>query len=229
MLSIIHGEHHIQSRTALTQAITAAQNQQRQIEHVEPKNLEPAALNAQLHTQSLFAQPRTVVIEELHSLPKSKRKEELIELLTQVEEQPDLDIILWEKKQLSATDLKKFPKAKVNVFVPTRSMFAWLNALSGEQNEAVKAKGNALLHLAVQSDGEQFCFAMLMRQVRLLLEAKEGSAPPTQFKTISQAKKFTTSQLLQLHRQLLLIDEQQKTSASVFSLSSQLELLLLSL
>ena len=229
MLLILHGEHHLQSRTALTQAIATAQKQGRQIVHVEVKNLEAQGLTSQLATQSLFAEPRTLIIEELHSLPKSKRKEELISLLTGFADQPDTELILWEKKQVTATELKKFPTAKVQVFLPTRSMFTWLNALSGQPSDTTKSKILTLQKAAMESDGEHFCFAMLMRQVRLLIEAKEGGPAAAQFKIAAQAKLFSWSQLLRTHKQLLLIDEQFKTSASAFSVASQLELLILSL
>ncbi|MBW7944067.1 hypothetical protein H3C70_01560 [Patescibacteria group bacterium] len=228
MLVIFHGEHHTQSRAALTQAIAAAQQHGRQVAHLEVKNLEPSGLAVSLQTQSLFAEPRTIVLEELHSLPKSKRKDELIALIAQFAEQAETEIILWEKKQLTATELKKFPHAKVQAFIPTRSMFAWLNALSGQQTEATKAKMVTLFQKAVESDGEQFCFAMLIRQVRLLMEAKEGNNP-TQFKMAAQAQLFSWTQLFSLHKKLLEIDLLQKTSGTPFTISSQVELLMVTL
>lgn len=229
MLNIIHGEQHIQSRGALTTAISAAQKSGRQIVHIEVKNLEPSALTAQFQTQSLFAEPRTLVIEELHSLPKSKRKEELISLVAEYANNEEIDLLLWEKKQLTATELKKFPSVRPQLFVPTRSMFTWLNALSGQQNDATKAKILSLQRAAMESDGEQFCFAMLIRQFRLMIEAKDGGPAAAQFKVLGQAKTFSWEQLLSAHKQLLVIDEQVKSSGSVLSLASQLELLILSL
>lgn len=230
MLTLLHGEHHLQSRTALTQLISSAQKSGRQIAHIEVKNLEPAALRVSMQTQSLFAEPRTLIIEELHSLMKSKRKEELIKTVVEFAGHEDVDIILWEKKQLTATELKQFPHAKVQAFLPTRAMFGWLNALSGQQHDAVKARVLALQRDAVESDGEQFCFAMLMRQVRMLMEAKEGQGAAGQnFKMVAQAKLFTWPQLFLMHKQLLQIDLMQKTSGSPFTISSQLELLVVAL
>lgn len=227
MIHILHGEHHLQSRALLSQLIAAAKSAQRQVAHIEVKNLEVAGLVAQLQSQSLFNEPRTLVIEELHSLPKSKRKEALISTLKAVN-QPELDVILWEKKQLTATELKQFPSAKAQVFVPTRSMFAWLNALTGDKSDAQKKKMIQLLHDAVESDGEQFCFAMLMRQVRLLMETKETGSS-SQFKMVAQANSFSWPQLFMMHQKLLEIDLAQKTSATTCTITSQVELLLLAL
>lgn len=230
MLTILHGEHHLQSRGVLTQTIAAAQHAGRQVAHVEVKNLEPATLRVSMQTQSLFAEPRTVIIEELHSLMKSKRKEELIKTVVEFADQEDVELVLWEKKQLTATELKQFPRAKVQAFLPTRSMFSWLNTLSGQQLDSAKARILSLQRDAVESDGEQFCFAMLMRQVRMLMEAKEGSGTAAQnFKMVAQAKLFTWTQLFQMHKQLLHIDLMQKTSGSPFTISSQLELLVVAL
>jgi len=226
MLTILHGEHHLQSRRVLTQTLASAQNAGRQIAHVEVKNLESAALRISVQTQSLFAEPRTIIIEELHSLMKSKRKEELIKTIVEFADLDDVELVLWEKKQLTATELRQFPRATVQAFLPTRSMFTWLNALSGQQHDAVKARMLSLQRNAVDSDGEQFCFAMVMRQVRMLMEAKEGQGAAGQnFKMVAQAKLFTWSQLFFIHKQLLHIDLMQKTSGSSFSISSQLELL----
>jgi len=230
MITILHGEHHLQSRGVLSSLIAAASQSGRQVAHLEVKNLEPSGLQVSLQTQSLFAEPRTVIIEELHSLMKSKRKEELIKLLETFSDQEEVEIVLWEKKQLTATDLKHFPKAKVQAFLPTRSMFSWLNALSGQPSDAIKSRILTLQRAAVESDGEQFCFAMVMRQVRMLMEAKEGHGSAGQnFKMVGQAKLFSWTQLFYFHKQLLYIDLMQKTSGSPLTISSQLELLTIAL
>ncbi len=230
MITILHGEHLVQSRQMLTKLLNTARAAGQQIVHLESKKLDNATLQNELRSQSLFAEPRTLVIEELHSLPKSKKKDELIQILAEGSTQLEQATILWEKKQLGVTELKKFPFAKVQLFTPTRAMFAWLNAISGQHTDANMAKIIKLLRAAVESDGEQFCFAMLIRQVRLLMETKEiGPENTTQPRMTGQANSFSWSQLFWLHKQLLLIDQAQKNSTTPFRLVSQLELLFSSL
>jgi hypothetical protein len=230
MITILHGEHLVQSRDSLTKLLDAARSSGRQVTHLEGKKIDNATLQNALRSQSLFAEPRTLVIEELHSLPKSKKKDELISILVEEGTQSELEVILWEKKQLGVTELKKFPTAKVQVFTPTRAMFAWLNAVSGQQTDSNRAKMISLLRSALDSDGEQFCFAMLVRQIRLLMETKEaGPGNAAQPRMTSQARSFSWPQLFWLHKQLFLIDQAQKNSSTTFRLSSQLELLFSSL
>lgn len=76
-----------------------------------------------------------------------------------------------------------------------------------------------------------FLFLMLVRQIRLLILAKEKKdilkLPAWQkAKLQKQAALFTQEGLLSVYKRLLQIDFQQKTSASPFDLGHQLELLL---
>lgn len=226
MITILHGEQHVRSRTALTLQLDRARTQSKQITRLEPKQLDEKSLSVALQTQSLFGEERVIVIEELHSLPKSKKKDALLQTLAAESKNAELDIILWEKKQLTATELKVFPTAKSEVFPLAKVMFTWLGSVTGSQLPSQKAKMVKLLQESAESDGEQFCFAMLARQVRMLIEAKEMAVGSTNPKLISQAKNFSWQQLLSLHKQLVLIDQKVKTSATPFSLTGQLELLL---
>ena len=74
------------------------------------------------------------------------------------------------------------------------------------------------------------CFAMLARQIRLLLSVKDGVvpklAPFAVAKLQKQARAFTLDQLLRTHTTLVDIDRQQKTSTTQLSLHAQLDLLM---
>jgi hypothetical protein len=226
MITILHGEQHVRSRASLTTQLERARTQGKQVTRLEPKQLDEKSLSVALQTQSLFGEERVIVIEELHSLPKSKKKDALLQALAAEGKNAELDIILWEKKQLTATELKVFPAAKSEVFPLAKVMFTWLGSLTGSQLPAQKTKMVKLLQESEASDGEQFCFAMLARQVRMLIEAKEMVVGATNPKLISQAKNFSWQQLLSLHKQIVLIDQKVKTSNTPFTLTGQLELLL---
>jgi DNA polymerase III delta subunit len=229
MITILHGEHHVQSRTALQKLLDDAHAKNMQVTRVDGKSLDPAKVEQMFSSQSLFGEEKFLVIDELHSLPKSKKKEELISTFTKLAANSEMPLLLWEKKQLTATELKAFPGANIKAFPLTKTMFRWLDSLTGQESPVSKKNMLSLLQQTLESDGDFFCFAMLSRQVRLLLEAKEGMKPDINPKLTSQARNFSFQQLFSLHKQMVLIDEQQKTSTSALPFPRQLELLLISL
>ncbi len=225
MLTIFHGEQIIKSRLALVAAIAEAREQDVRIERVAAKELTEAALEQLLGNQSLYGEDRLVIIDELHSLPKSKKKDGLIALVANSQ----VAVILWEKRTLTKTMLKKFPGAKENFFKASHQLFPWLDAL-GTKDQTSQLK---TLQILKQEEGSGFVFAMLARQIRLLIAAKDDGrvkgAPFVVSKLRQQAHWFELNQLLMAHHRLLEIDYQQKTSSRPFNLDQELDLWLLSL
>ena len=127
-------------------------------------------------------------------------------------------LILWEKRQLTATMLKKFGNAQAEEFKLSSVMFKWLDGFGSK-------KGN--------QDGAEFLFIMLGRQVRMLLSAKDDGqlkgAPFMIAKLKKQASAFSVDKLQQIHTKLVEIDVQQKTSNTRMTLQQQLDLLVMSL
>jgi DNA polymerase III delta subunit len=223
-ITILHGEHHANSRAALVELMDKERAKGSQIIRIEATaSLQPAQLESELGSQDLFAQPKLIVIEELHSLPRSKKKDTLVELLLSY---PDAQIVLWESKKLTAPQAKKLVSAKQQLFTLSSSLFEWLDSLHGPLPKKL-----SLLQQALQSDGAEFCFAMLSRQIRLLLITKSGEPmkehPFVVKKLQQQARSFTQEQLLQFHEQLVLLDYRQKTGQSKLTLDQELEQLML--
>ena len=229
MIQILHGENIVASRQRLVEMIEAAKSSRTLIVHLDAKQLTLPEIENALQSQSLFDEKKMVVIEELHSLPKSKKKDELI---TFVGGQA-ADVILWEKRALTVPMIKKFPGARVQEFKLTNVLFQWLDALSGKKSEAHMQRTLQLFQKAVVSDGDFMCFTMLIRQIRLLLQIKSGAsltlAPFMLTKLRSQSQTFSLEQLLTIHHRLLEIDIAQKTSTSRLGLVRDLELLLLTM
>lgn len=227
---ILHGENIVQSRERLTQIISDWKTKNATVTRLDAKSLEPAQLAEFLQSQTLFGETQVLIIEELHSLPPSQRKDSLIKLLSQ---SPKEEIVLWEKRGLTATMLKKFPRAQVTEFKLTNALFKWLDTLNGEKKPAQITSMIQLLDKALMSDGDSLCFLMLVRHVRLLLQMKEnavGGMPPFMIgKLKKQAGTFSTEQLLRLHHKLLELDIAQKTSQSRLGLARELELLLVTM
>lgn len=233
---ILHGENNIQSRNRLFEYITSAKESSKHVHHLDARTLDMVTLEQAVGSESLFGEQKLLVIEELHSLPKSKKKDELIEFINQSTSHSDsngIEVILWEKRDLTPTMLKKFTFAKSEQFKLSSALFVWLDNLSGIKDSSQLKKMLDLFHKAWQSDGDFMCFSMLTRQLRLLIQAKEGNfsslAPFMIGKLKKQSTSFSIEQLLATHHKLLLIDTAQKTSQSKLPLAQELELLLLNM
>ena len=97
MITIIHGENHSVSRKKLTDLISQAKSKQSEIQTLDAKNLDLASLETAVATNYLFTEEKVLLIENLHSLPRSKKKDKFIELIAKAE----INIILWEKKAIN--------------------------------------------------------------------------------------------------------------------------------
>lgn len=225
---ILHGENEVASRQQLAEKILTAKLAGSQISRYTASNLSLGTLESALSAQPLFAQDELLIIEELHSLPRSAKKTALLQLLTAY--QQDERVVLWEKKTLTNAQLKLFSKAQAQVFKTSSAVFAWLDSL-GSSNQL--ARQLELLHKALATDGAELCFLMLARQVRLLIQVKSGtsvSGPPfVQQKLKRQTHQFDMQRLVQTHHQLLSVDLSQKTGSSPFTLEQELDLLLINL
>lgn len=231
-MQIIHGEQVSHSRQKLSQLIAEYKQNGYQVTTIMAKSLDHQLLEQTLGSQSLFATPQLIVIEELHSLPKSKKKDELITTLGQFTDQTKLtEVLLWEKRDLTATMLKKFPTAEVAYFKASKHIFSLMEQLTSEakQKPALLKK----LHAAIESDGDFFVLTMMIRQMRLLIEVKDGgrpAGPPFMVSKLqSQAKLFTLEKLVEIHHRLAKLDYQLKQSANSLTLSQELDLLVLSM
>ncbi|HZZ98403.1 MAG TPA: hypothetical protein VFG51_00555 [Candidatus Saccharimonadia bacterium] len=224
MLTLFHGDNLVASRKVYVDAVAAAKAGGLVVQLVA-KTLTPVSLGDTLGAQDLFCQKKTVAIEGLLSLLRSKAKDQMIELVLSSNQ----DILLWEGKSATPAQLKKFPNAKIQFFRTSPAVFVWLDSMRpGNAFQSVQ-----LFRKAVEQEGAEMCFAMLTRQVRLLLQAKEGSqlkmAPFAIAKLKKQAEQFSIPQLMKLHKELVRLDGLAKTSGSAATLEQNLTLLLLSL
>lgn len=224
MITILHGEHEPKSRQRLVELLTVAKNKQSSVERVEAKQLTLPMLEALTAQGDLFGSNRLVVIEGLHSLPKSKKQTEFIQYITGA----GTDIILWEKRTLTKTMLAQFPQARVEEFKLSKSLFGWLDSLNG--SSADRTRQLRLLHQVLAQEDAFFCLVMLARQIRLLIQTKDGETlkgPPFMIAKLNkQAASFNLAQLLKLHAKITEIDLKQKTSSSQLELTQELDLLL---
>jgi len=229
---ILHGEQLTRSRERLVSLLDEHKSQGLEVVRLTGSELTLPLLEQSFGETSLFGSSKVILIEELHSLIKSNRKAELIEAVATASGAPEAPtVILWEKRSLTKPMLKKFPSAQVQEFKVSNAIFTWLDSLSGKKN--TKSQQLKLLHQALTTEDEFFCFTMFIRQVRLLIQTKDGgtvAGPPFMVtKLRQQSAQFSLSQLLNTHHRLLEIDVAHKTSSNRLTLGQDLDLLLLQL
>ena len=95
MVTILHGENIVASRDKLVELISLAKEKNKTVERVDAKKINLGILESKLVKQDLFGTEILVIIEDLHSLPRSKNKTDLIDLTSQSQ----VDLILWEKRK----------------------------------------------------------------------------------------------------------------------------------
>ena len=227
MITIIHGENHSVSRKKLTDLISQAKTKKSEIQTLDAKNLDLAKLETALTANYLFTEEKLLIIEDLHSLPRSKKKDNFIKLIAKAE----INIILWEKKQLTKTNLKKFPDAQVFEFKISQKLWSFLDQISPDKK--TKKKQLTLLQEVKKNEDPIFIMIMLARQIRMLIKAKDGGtlkgAPFMISKIKKQAQKFTMKQLLAVHKQLQELDEKIKKSELLLELGDDLDLLIINM
>jgi DNA polymerase III delta subunit len=221
---VIHGENTAHSRKKLQELITQAKTDNTSITRLEAKRLTSASLQEAMGGNSLFGDDKLIIIEELHSLPASKRKKGLIE---QIGNSGLDNLVLYEKRKLTATMLKKIGNPQVFEFKISNTLWKFLDQIGGSD----KTKVIRLLRESITQNDEFFVYTMIIRQIRMLITAKDGGvlkgAPFMITKLQGQARNVSIEQLLTTHKQLSNIDIKQKNSQLALSLSQELDLILL--
>lgn len=224
---IIHGDDTVSARNHLNDELEKAKSSSAGVSRFDARDLDLTKLTQVLEGMTLFGLQPMIIIEGLFSLPKSKKKDHLIEFLTKYQGR---QIILFENKALTATALKPFKKATVSFHKPASIIFTFLDSL--KPGSAVRSL-SLFGQLETANQPPELVFAMLVRQVRLLIQALEPNnlkaAPWQKTRLISQARAFGERKLLSLHAGLYHIDKQLKTGANPLALSTQLFTLIASL
>lgn len=227
MIYLFHGDHHLKSRNLLNQKIKNFKEENREIIRL-PQDFKIEELKQALESSSLFGQEKAVILENLFS-KKGNNQEKIIDyLLGQKHFLPEF--VIWESKVLQSRILKKLPPFwKILLFKTPRLIFKFLESLKmASPKQSLK-----ILTECLKTEEAEFIFYMLIRQIRLLVLAKENllknSPPWQQAKFSRQAGNFTLKELLGLHKELLEIDRKIKTGKTLMPLSFQLDLLIASL
>jgi len=212
----------------LNNLISAAKKQKREIIKFNQKNLKLENLIQALESQSLFGQERLIIIEEFFSQPKSNRQQEIIDYLSK--EKPSINLIFWEKKILTPGLLRKLSFIdQVKAFKIPALVFKLVESIyPNNQKQTLN-----YLKETLKNQSAEFIFYMIVRQIKLLIQTKDGilpkMAPWMLGKLKSQASKFKSIESLKnLYGRLLEIDRNIKTGQTPMSLAWHLDMLLIS-
>lgn len=224
---IIHGEDIVSARNRLNELIEAAKDKGRDVKRLSAKDLDLTTATQVLEATTLFGDMPLVVIEGPFSLTKSKNKDNLLEFISRYQ---DRDLLLFEDRALSPSALKPFTKAKLEGYKPAAIIFSFLDSLRpGGAAKSLKL----LADLESARQPAELIFALLVRQIRLLIQASEPSrlkmTPWQKSKLVSQARAFGEEKLLKLLDRLYHLDKNIKTGANPLDLSLQLMSLIASL
>jgi DNA polymerase III delta subunit len=218
---ILHGEDANKSYLRLTALIEERRSKQIEVVIEDASDLDITNLRQEIGSFSLFNSAKCIVIRNLLSSAKSKNRDKIIEVLS---EDTKHEVILWENKGLSTLLIKKFPRAQFESFAISPVIFKFLDSLRPRNTKNIILSWKKLR----EEDTEpEFVFAMLVRQIKLLLQAISGQdyikLAPYPLRLIKQqAMYFSQDELLDLYRKLYEIDVKIKTGTGVNTMDNLL-------
>ena len=231
MVIVLHGENTVGSRKVLTEKIKTFKERSEEIIRLDGRKVDLTEIKQNCEARSLFGSDRLIVIENFFSRTKSSQKTEIENYFKNLN--PETNIIFWEDKQLTPSQVKKLPdQTKVYLFKVEPIIFKFVDSLRPGNSRLMLT----LLKRCRQVESPEMIFYMLCRQIRLLIMAKDANGKSLtgmpfwmKNKFINQSRYFSLEQLLEIHRQLLKIDYEQKTGRTIMPLSFHLDLLVATL
>ena len=219
---IIHGDDYPNSRKFLNQLLSKVSSTNQEIIRLQAKEIDLTAIRQILDSPGLFS-----ISKLIFTLPQSKFRKNLLSILSNHQQ---ADLILYQPNLIKPSNLAYFPKASVSVFKPDPVIFKFLESLK-PNNSRPSLSFYYRLNESYESD--EYLLAMLVRQIRLLIQTKDAidlPMPPWQAKKLrSQAALFSLSHLLRLHRLLYQADLSLKTGTVNLSTEDRLVNFLLNL
>ncbi len=221
MITLIHGNNTEASRAHLTKLKSEARA--KEIREVRGKVPDLTMFIQASESQSFFGKETLVILENACATLKKKQKARQALIQAILAAPRETDIILYEENEIDKGALELFgARVKVLRFKAPPVIFAFLDSLRPNH-----ARG--LLELLQKtSDEAELLFTLLVRRVRQLMMARDGTTPPgladwQLSRLTGQARFFTMEKLLAMHKNLISIDISVKTGSSPFTLAQQLE------
>lgn len=225
MITIIHGDDITASRKFFTDKKGASSSP-----IIDGEKLTLLDIKQQGATGGLFEKAEPLFVENF--LTNAKPGKVLDEISSCLKSNSkDIDIFLWEKKELTKKQLSLLGNATVETFKIPQNTFGFLDGIKPAQGK----RNVELFHNALVTVSEDLLFFMIIRQFRLLLGVSSSAsidevkrlAPWQKSKLISQAKLFSPLQLKIIYKRLHEIDLAQKTGELTMPLTQTVDFFLL--
>jgi DNA polymerase III delta subunit len=228
MYYLLHGDYHLTSRNFLVNLIDQAKKNNKEIIQIDGKKTDLNQLIQACQSQSLFGNEKLVIIENLFSRQKSKELKSILEWVKKIS--ADIDLIFWESKKIGKILQRNLPvKATVKEFKTPAIIFKLVEQIN-PQNKKLALQ---TLEQALQSQPAEFIFAMIVRQIKILILVKNNEkvagAPWMIGKFKKQAESFSLDQLLTTYQKLFTIDRHIKTGQIPMPMNWHLSVWLFSL
>jgi len=221
MLILLHGDDISQSQDALH----LLRVDQDEIVNFDGKRVLLEEIKQASESLSLFGEKRLIIIENLFSKSSKDDLKTIVSYLSDLKS--DYDIIIWEGKLVSKRETNKLGKKwQIKDFSIPKIIFTLMESVWPKNNMKMLELVSKAREYKVS---DEFIFLMLVRQIRMLILAKDNGLTGMPFwmagKFSKQAGYFETEALILLYKKLLAIDIKQKTGRGAYNMGGELDLL----
>ena len=232
MLTIIHGDDIASSRMYFMQL----KEKYPEATTLDGQMINLTDLAQTLEGGGLFSEDTTVLLENFITKKKTSADYKQLAMYLTAQAQ-SATIILWEGKEHEKTAFTPYKGSTVKLFKLPQSLFAFLDSLRPNNSSQMVQ----LFHQTLSNVEVEAVFAMLIRQIRLLLALhpdanKNGDETIEEVKRMqdwsrgkltNQARLFTLDALQTIFCQLFVMETGQKTGTLSSDLITAIDILLL--
>lgn len=204
MIYIFHGDDQSKSRSAVNSFLDSKTNFD--ILRLDAKEIDLDQINGFINSQSLFSSQKIIAFFNFFSIPKAIG-DKIIKIF---KSNDSFDIVIWQDKTLTVTQLKSFPKAKTEAFPLDKKLFKCINSLAPKN----AARFIPLYHQVLEQEPFELFLFWLKFNIR---------------KQLTTFSKFSSESLKTAYLQMIELDYQSKTGQLVISKEMALERILLNL
>ena len=204
MINIFHGDDQSKSRSAANSFLDSKINFD--ILRLDTKEINLDQINGFINSQSLFSSQKIIAFFNFFSIPKA-----ILDKVTKIIKSNDsFDVVVWQDKTITATQLKTFPKAKIELFPLDKKLFKCINNLAPKNT----AKFIPLYHEVLEQEPFELFLFWLKFNIR---------------KQLTSFSKFPSESLKTVYLQMIELDYQSKTGQLAIPKEMALERILLNL
>lgn len=228
MITIIHGDDVLTSRRKLVELIDMQRDSE--IIRFEGSKFTAEDFLVAAESRSIISNDKLIIIEQFFSSKKSQEKTNIENLLYRKPE--EINIIIWEGKELDKTTLNKITDARLFNYSLPKLLWRFLESIGIIEISDLLSMFNNL----IKTQDVNFIFAMIIRQWHNLLltlsQKNYGAIGLTSWqlaKLKRQATSFTSPKLLNSYRKLIFIEYKIKSGLTPLSLKEWLDIFLVNL